>query len=119
MHGGLVRDDGPVTGHGICHMEFNTHISGELLRAARILTGQPHKRLVHELKISASTLKCLERNGVKCQPSITRPSAVRLMQYFDDQGIGFTVIDGRVCGVFRKNAKAYENDITEVAIATE
>ena len=82
-------------------MKIDKHISGDLLKAARILTGQSHKYVVHKLDISASTLINLERNGVRYRPSVTRPSAIRLLKFFDDQGIGFTKVDGRVCGVFR------------------
>ena len=89
-------------------MEFDSQkISGRLLRAARVLAGVGQKSLVHEIDISMSTLKCLERQGVKVAPHITRPSAARLLEFFDKRGVRFAKHGGNYCGVYLDlNAKA-------------
>lgn len=82
-------------------MEYEAQkISGRLLRAARILTGVGQKALVHEIDVSRSTLKLLERHGVQTMPQTTRPSAVKLLEFFDKRGVKFTKFGENYCGVY-------------------
>lgn len=83
-------------------MEIEEQISGTLLRAARILIGESHKRVVHELHFSLSTLKNLERNGVLVCPKAKKSSGARLLKFLDDRGVRFTYVDGKFCGVYRE-----------------
>lgn len=91
-------------------MDQSNYIAGDLLKAARTLAGQHQKQLIHELKVSATTLKSLERNGITIPTA--RPSAARLIRHFDVLGIRFSKYDGRVCGVYKRQpeVKAREEE---------
>lgn len=83
---------------------FGSGIDGRLLRAARVILGVRQKTIVHEIDISMSTLRCLERQGAKVEPQITRPSAIRLLSYFEENGVRFAKSGETYCGVYLEPA---------------